>query len=473
MSTMGFRDGQWTGDPMYKYVIPAFIGLLTLCWLPSDASGRAMESSEAKVTRQATSAVVNIALWKMRAPGEQGQSGRRVKVYASGFLVDPSGIIVTNKHVVDGALDLKVIFADGSGAPAKVLAAAAMLDLALIKVKVGHALPYLDWANSDTLEVGDPVLTIGNPLGLGTSVSAGIVSALNRDLQDTPFDSYIQTDAAINHGNSGGPLIDQSGKVVGVNTALYNPDEKGGFIGIGFAMPSNTIQFVVHHLLDPSHPKPGWLGVTLQDMTHDLTEALGLPSSAGAIISAIDPSGPASRAFLRPGDVLDQVNGVKSQDSRAFMRTIVMIPVGATADLTIWRDGRQQHVTTTVAEWPQSMPSGGVMDAKVTAAMNAKEPDLGVRFSPITTAARQQFGLDPNLTGALVSSVEDNCEAYDLGIVPGDVITVAQGEPVHSPEDVKRAVTAAHQQERRYLALLVQSKGGPHWVSMSIAGGAF
>ena len=183
----------------------------------------------------------------------------------------------------------------------------------MLKVDVGQTLPYLRWGNSDALEVADPVLAIGNPLGIGMSVSTGVVSALNRDLQDTPFDSYIQTDAAINHGNSGGPLINQAGEVVGIDTALYNPDQKGGFIGIGFAIPSSTAKFVVGRLLDPSHPKPAWLGVTLDDMTQELAKALGLPQSTGAIISEVDPTGPGGPS-LRPGDVLEALDGVRLND---------------------------------------------------------------------------------------------------------------------------------------------------------------
>ena len=175
-----------------------------------------------------------------------------MKTYGSGFIIDSSGIIVTNKHVIDGALEIKVLFSDGDRVPARLVAVAAMLDLAVLKVDVDRQLPVLKWGNSEALQVGDAVLAIGNPLGLGISVSAGIVSALNRDIQDTPFDNYIQTDAAINHGNSGGPLVDLNGEVVGVDTALYNPDEAGGFIGIGLAIPAETAQFIVTRLLDPA-----------------------------------------------------------------------------------------------------------------------------------------------------------------------------------------------------------------------------
>jgi serine protease Do len=193
------------------------------------AFARSIEPGEAAVAQLALSAVVNISTWKVRPAQKAGERPRRVKTYASGFIIDPSGIIVTNKHVIDGAIDIKVTLNSGDAVPGKLLAVAVMLDLAVVKVEVDQPLPALNWGNSENLRVGDSVLTIGNPLGLGMSVSVGIVSALNRDLQDTPFDSYIQTDAALNHGNSGGPLIDQDGAVVGVDTYLYNP-EKGGWV---------------------------------------------------------------------------------------------------------------------------------------------------------------------------------------------------------------------------------------------------
>jgi serine protease Do len=251
---------------------------------------------------------------------------------------------------------------------------------------------------------------------------------------------------------------------------LYNPEENGGFIGIGFAIPSSTSKFIVDRLLDPNHPKPGWLGFTLQDSTPELAAAFGLPQYPGAIISAVDPSGPASKASLRPGDVLEKINGAQQSDSRAFMRAIVMVSLGNVVQLTVWREGREQEFTATVGEWPNYMPGGGMMSPHAAQAMIAKAPDPGLRLAPITNESRKQYGLDPKLTGALVSSLESDCEARDLGIVPGDVITAAQGEPVATPDDVRRAVKAAHDQHRPYLAVLVQSKTNARWVSLSIGG---
>lgn len=448
-------------------LLPALVALMLHV---AAASARVMEFGEAAIVRQASPSVVNIAEWKMRPAAQPNQSPRRIKVYASGFIIDSSGLIVTNKHVVDGALDMDVIFSDGDRAPARLLVAAEMLDLAVIKVDVGHPLPALKWGNSDALQVGDPVLTMGNPLGLGMSVAAGIVSALNRNLHDTPFDAYIQTDAAINRGNSGGPLIDGRGDVIGIDTALYNPETAGGFIGIGFAIPSNMASSAVRFLLDPNHPKPGWLGLTLQDMNDRLAAAIGVPRGTGVIISAVDPSGPASQVRLRPADVLETIDGVQQSDSRAFLWSIIQLPVGTKVHLAGWRGAKPLDVTVSVAAWPNYMPAAGVMREQSVKNMIAKAPDPGISLVPLTAKARNQYGLDPSLTGALVSAVEADCEAGDLGIKPGDVITDVQGQPVTSPDDVRRAIQTAHQERRPYLAMLIDSKNDLRWVSLSITG---
>lgn len=451
---------------MFKQFAVAFTALSVLAPLPGSA--RPMQTNDAAIVQSVTPAVVNISSWKLLPASNPGEPARRVKIYASGFVIAPSGLVVTNKHVVDGALDLHVIFNNGERLRAKVVSAAAMLDVAVLQVDANHPLPALKWGDSDALQVGDPVLTIGNPLGIGMSVSSGIVSALNRDLKDTPFDSYIQTDAAINHGNSGGPLIDRDGNVVGIDTALYNPEQNGGFIGIGFAIPSDSARFVVNFLLDPRHPKPGWLGFTLQDMNEQLAEALGYPRISGAIVAAVDPAGPAHLATLRQGDVLVKLDGTEMDDSRAFMRAIVQLPVGTPVHLTVWRDNRQQEVTATVQQWPNYMPGGGVMHGDPARAMAEKEPDPGVKLASLTPDVRKEFDLDPKVTGVAITAVEPDCEARDLGIVPGDVVVAVQGELVSTPDEVSRAVREAHQERRPYLALLIQAKAVARWVALSI-----
>jgi serine protease Do len=443
---------------------------VALALFVSPASARVMEMGDAAIVQRVTPAVVSIAEWKVHPSTQPNGEARRVRVYASGFVIDPSGIIVTNRHVVDDAISIHVIFSNGDRVPARLVGAAVMTDLAVLKVDLDHPLPALKWANSDNLRVGDPVLTIGNPLGIGTSVSAGIVSALNRNLHDSPFDSYIQTDAAINYGNSGGPMIDSNGDAVGVNTAFYDPDANGGSIGIGFAIPSNFASFVIGALLDPAHPKPGWIGVTFQDMSDRLADALAVPGPSGAIISVIDPSSPAEQAGLRQADVLEAVDGVQQADSREFLRSIVRLPVGTKVRLSGWREGKPLEVTATVGAWPDYRPAQGILRAEAAQNMIAKAPDPGIRLADITADARKQYGLDATQAGVLISAVEPDSEAQGFGIVPGDVIVNVQGQPVASPGDVHQAIETAHNERRRYLAMLVRTKTGLRWIPLSITG---
>lgn len=437
----------------------------------ASAFGRATDLGEAAVLRQVAPAVVSISVWKVRASDQPGEPPRRVKTYGSGFIVDPSGIIVTNQHVIDNAIDVKAVLIDGTRVSAKVLAASPMTDLAVLKIEIGHPLPSLTWGDSETLQVGDPVLTLGNGLGLGTSVSAGIVSGLNRNFADSPFDSYIQTDAVINHGNSGGPLINHDGKVVGVSEALINPEGKGGFIGVGLAIPATIAKFVTDRLVDPQHPAPGWLGFNLQDVTPELAEPLGAPRSVGAVISAVEPSGPASQASLRPGDVLDQVDGQKLDDLRAFMRAIAVVPPGTVAHLSVWRNGQKHEIAATVAPWPNYKPDGGVMTGQAAAEMMTRPPDLGVKLALLDDTTRKQYGLGPELSGVLVAHVEADFEASDLGIEEGDVVMVVQRATVMTPDDVRRAVRDAQVQHRAWVAVLIRSKSGAQWIPISISTG--
>jgi serine protease Do len=450
---------------MDRLFAPIFASLLVVSAISGEASARAMGAGDVTVVQAVTPSVVNIALWKARPPTKAGDPPRRVRTYGSGFVIDPSGIIVTNRHVIDGALSIKVIFDNGDQLKGELIGAAPMLDIAVVKVHVDHPLPALRWGDSNALRVGDSVLTIGNPLGLGKSVSAGIVSALNRNIEDTPYDNYIQTDSAINHGNSGGPMVDLNGEVVGVDTALYNPDEAGGFIGIGFAIPSQFAKVVVDRLLDPSHPKPGWLGVTLQDLTQELSMALGVGGAEGAIIAAIDDSGPAHAAGLRPSDVLLSINGLKLSDARAYLRTIVQIPVGQQAALTVWRAGREQAIAASVAEWPNSMT---IPSASMVEKMNTMMPDPGLRLALLSEEARTQYGIDAKVKGVLISAVEKDSEAADLEIVPGNVVTFVQDIPVTTPDEMHDVVRRAYDGGRPFLAVLIQTAKGARWVSLSL-----
>lgn len=452
---------------MRRLILLTFACMTAFC-LGSTARARGVESSDAAAVQRAAPAVVSISVWKQVPPDQPGGSPKRIKAYGSGFIIDPSGIVVTNKHVVDGTFGIKATLNDGSVASARLLAVSPLVDLAVLKVDVGRPLPSVEWSDSAALQVGNPVLTIGNALGWGSSVSAGIISGLNRNLMDSPFDSYLQTDASINHGNSGGPLINREGKVVGVDTALFNPADNGGFIGIGFAIPASTAKYVTTLLLNPNHVAPGWLGFTLQDLTGQLAVARSVPRPGGAIIAAVDPSGPAAKAGLKPGDVLEQLDGSHLGDAREFMRTIAEMPSGQTVRLTVWHAGKDHDVSATVALWPNIMPNGGPMTGAAAAAMMDMEPHPGVKLAALTEADRKQYGLSAAQTGVLITQVDPNCEASALGVVAGYVILAVQDTPVTSPDEVWNAVTQAHQQHREYLDVLIQTNTSAQWVAFSI-----
>lgn len=447
---------------MHRLIILALVSIASL-FPRTPVFARTIDSGDAAAVQHAMPAVVSLSVWKIVPPDQPGGASRLVKYFGSGFIIDPSGIIVTNQHVIDGAIDIKSALSDGTVLSTKLIAASPLIDLAVVKADADHPLPTLQWADSDKLRVGDRVMTVGNGLGLGIAVSAGIVSALNRNIQDSAFDSYIQTDATINHGNSGGPLIDQDGNVVGVDTALYNPSASGGFLGIGFAIPANSAQYVAKTLLDPKQPPPGWAGFNLQDMSGPLATALGAPGPDGAIISAVNKSGPAAQASLRPGDILKQFNGQPVNDARAFMRAIAVTPIGQTVHLTVWRSGKVQEVSLTVAGWPNLTQSGSA-----TTSQAAAEPHPGVTLAALTDANRKQYGLSPDQTGVVITKIEPGCEAEALGIQPGNVVLAVEDTQITAPDQVWSIFKTAYEQHRPYLAVLVQTSTSAIWFPISI-----
>jgi len=259
--------------------------------------------------------------------------------------------------------------------------------------------------------------------------------------------------------------VDVHGQVVGVDTALYNPVEEGGFIGIGFAIPADSASFVVHRLLD-THNRNGWLGVRLQDLTYELSAALGLKNTNGAIVAALDEQGPTKAAGLHPSDILLAIDDVTLSDARAFMRGIIEKPVGHSIKLTIWRGAKEQVVTSTIADWPHSaLPS---VAPNTIMAANDRAQNEGLTLAPLTEESRKKYGIDGNINGALVTFVEKESEARDLGIVPGDVLTFVQDTAVAGPDDVQSALAKAYDQRLSFVAILMQGKSGPRWVSFDV-----
>lgn len=394
----------------------------------------------------------------------RGTAGQRKRYVGAGFIVDPSGIIVTNRHVINGALWIVVKLNDGTELPAKLVAASPVVDLALLKVDAGRKLPALKLAPGDAVRVGDPVLAIGNPLGVGTSLSAGIVSGLQRDLMNTPFDDYVQTDAAINHGNSGGPLIDTAGEVVGVNTILLTNQPNEGSNGLGFAISSTVVAAALRHLLHPNQRPIGWIGVHLQGMTPNLTKALGLPQTGGFIVTGVDPDSPARQVGLGTGDVILRYGAETPANARALMRDIATTPIGETRELTVWDDGRMRQVTVTVRVWPKVSESPAEVMVNPTDVLPEAPPDLGLLLAPISPIARKVYKLGDR-KGVLVVAVDEMSEAYSRGLRSGVVIERVQDQPVNTPAEATRLIRDA---ARRLplVALLVRWDDGAQWVAL-------
>ena len=420
----------------------------------------------ASIVAKVLPSVVNLSVVKVQAVTPSGgeTSARRLRFFGTGFVIDPAGIIVTNRHVIQDAVEITVRFADGTQVHARLIAADRLADLAVLKVDMDHSLPALRFADSAAVRIGNSVLAIGNPYGLGTSVSHGIISGLNRNLNQTPFDDDIQTDAAINPGNSGGPLVDRAGEVIGVDTALYT-QTGGGDIGIGYAIPSNDVAFAVKHLLDPNLPPPGWVGIAGQDVTPEIARAFGLPQPDGIIVRSVEPGSPAQQAGIRVADILLKVDGNAPIDTRALIRSIVEMSPGRKLDATLWRDHAQQSIALTVGAWPDMRSPRTAMMTPAAIAEMAPAPDLGMGLATITPAARSQFDLPASLTGVLIVLVSANTEANERGLKVGDVVINVNGVPVHTPDEVQRLISQAFGDKQQYLAFLIREKTGLRWVT--------
>jgi serine protease Do len=326
------------------------------------------------------------------------------------------------------------------------------------------------WADSDKVQVGDPVFAIGNPLGIGLSVTSGIVSALNRNIMDTPYDDFIQTDAAINHGNSGGPLFDARAEVIGVDTAIVSPTTASA--GLGFAIPANDARFVADRLLHGTSHRAAYLGAKLEQVTPDMAVALGLPRPMESIVARVRDGGPAAAAGLRVGDVLVRYDNQTPGDNRALMRAIARSAIGQAVPITVLRAGREQALQVMPSEWPGTVAAAGATPGQTPAPAVQVPPNLGLSLSALTAAARAHYGLQTEQAGVLVDGVASGTDAFDRDLQPGDVILRVQDTDVGSPQQVQAAVDDARSQHKEFILTLVlpkeQQSLGPRWVALRI-----
>jgi serine protease Do len=395
---------------------------------------------------------------------QPGQRPRRSSALGSGFVISADGFIVTNNHVIEGADEISVEFFSGEELPATLIGRDPAVDIALLKVESDDPLPFVAFGDSDVARVGDWVMAVGNPLGQGFSVSAGIVSARNRALQGQ-YDDYIQTDAAINRGNSGGPLFNMEGEVIGVNTAILSPN--GGSIGIGFSMASNVVTRVVDQLQEFGETRRGWLGVRIQDVTDDIADSIaGLETAAGALVTDVPP-GPAAEAGILAGDLILSFDGRTVADTRELVRTVGNTAVGKAVDVIVLRDGAEQTLSVTLGR--RETAEAAARPASAPAPEPVEKTVLGLTLTALTDDMKSEMELAPNLEGLLIKEVREDSDAFEKGLRAGDVITQAGQQDVDTLDAFEARISETKDAGRKSLLLLVRRAGEPRFVALPIS----
>ena len=389
---------------------------------------------------------------------------RRVQSLGSGFVVHSSGIIVTNSHVIEDADEIAANFSDGTRLIAEVIGRDSKTDLAVLKVNPSRPLKALKFGDSQTLRVGDWVMAIGNPFGLGGTVTVGILSARNRDINSGPYDDFLQTDAAINRGNSGGPLFNMEGEVVGINTAIISPT--GGSIGIGFAVPSEVAGRVVEQLEQFGETRRGWLGVYIQEVTDELAEGLGLDKARGALVSEVTPDSPAAVAGVLAGDVVTAYDGRPVREKRDLPRMVADTPIGQKVPLKVLRKSVEKNFEVTIARLNEGEEDGaaGAGDKSDSGSGVDKGlgETLGMSLSELSAGLREQYGIGDDIKGVVVTGVTDNSPSAEKGVEVGDVILEVAQEAVATPADVKDKVEKLKTDKRRIALMLLVNRDGEH-----------
>jgi serine protease Do len=475
----------------------ALIFALAVCLVLSPAAARAPSGDFSDLAERLLPSVVNISTTQIidtrkdngddedatpleewfrdymeRHRGEGGDDPRphkrRQTSLGSGFIIDKAGYIVTNNHVIENANKVSVIFQDDTVLEAQIVGRDPKVDIALLKVNPKGPLKPLVWGNSDAVRVGQWVLAIGNPFGLGGSVSAGIISARARDINAGQYDDFLQTDAAINRGNSGGPLLNEQGEVVGVNTAIYSVT--GGSAGVGFAASANLVRPVLDDIRKFGRTRRGWLGVKIQSVTPEIAESLGLSKGTGALVAQVDPDGPAAQAHIKAGDVITSFNGKPINKMRELPRFVAATQVDRTVDVAIWREGKP---------WSIKLKIGELKEDQVAAAPSADENDaplartelggLGIGVTEISDRARDKYDIPDDVKGLVVLDVDEDTDAGQKGLRRGDVIDEIQQTPIATPADAAAVLQAAKKSGLKTVLLRVVSGQNVHFVGVKLS----
>jgi serine protease Do len=399
--------------------------------------------------------------------GKPDAAPRRATSLGSGFIVDPSGLVVTNNHVIADADEITVTLQDDTNFKAEVVGRDTKVDLALLRIKPSKPLAAVKFGDSDGTRVGDWVLAIGNPFGLGGTVTAGILSARAREINAGPYDDFLQTDASINRGNSGGPMFNMAGEVIGINTAIYSPS--GGSIGIGFAIPSNLAKPVVEQLKQFGHARRGWLGVNIQSVTDEIAESLGLDKPKGALIASVRDGGPAQVAGVQPGDVVLTFDGKEVTDMRRLPRIVAETPIDKTVKVTVWRKRKEVALDVKVGELNEDDQQAALTPKQQPPAEPAGTVKaLGLSLANLTPELRERFSLAEDSAGVVVTDVAPDSAASEKGMRAGDVIVEVAQEEVKTPLQITGKIDEAKKAGRKSVLLLVDRQGDLRFVALKI-----
>lgn len=481
--------------PIKTAVVCSILGLALSFSAPPAAEARPAPESFADLVEQLTPAVVNISttqkiqgglglpelgdpqmdeqfrdFFERFLPPEANPFNapieREAQSLGSGFIISPEGYIVTNNHVIADATEIHVILSNDTKLDAEIVGRDSKTDIALLKVKTDRSLPYVQMGNSDTARVGDWVIAIGNPFGLGGTVTAGIISARARNINAGPFDDFIQTDASINRGNSGGPLFNQQGEVIGINTAIFSPS--GGSIGIGFAVPTSLARPIIEQLKEHGRTFRGWLGVKIQTVTEDIAESLGMKKTMGALVAEVNKDGPAEKAGLKVGDIILSFNDHEISEMRYLPRMVAETEIGATVDITVLRDGKKKKLSVKLGELQEEEPivTADEESQKLTQPGMDSYHVAGMGLAESSDALRSKFGIEPNIKGLVVIELERSGEAAKRGISFGDVIQQVNDAQTHDLESFKKAMEEARDAGRKYALLRIWRKANTLFITI-------